>query len=90
MSRDIDIDIQELENFMVALRRFQDVTTDKLRSLETDWSKCDETWQGDSKQIFTEGFIKTKDAVQSSLDVGEEAYEWLSRFHEILIEFERR
>jgi uncharacterized protein YukE len=90
MSKDIDVGIRELEEFIHALRQFQNVTSDSLRSLEADWSKCDETWQGDAKDSFTNGFLQTKDAVQYSLDVGEEACEWLGRFHEIVVDFDSR
>jgi uncharacterized protein YukE len=64
--------------------------TDRLRALETDWAKCDETWQGDAKEQFTNGFERTKDAVDRSLEVGERAVDWLERFHEIVEKFERQ
>jgi WXG100 family type VII secretion target len=90
VARDIDVDITELERFITALRRFQDTTTDRLRALESDWAKCDETWQGDAKEQFTTGFERTKDSVDRSLEVGERAVDWLERFHEIVQDFERQ
>jgi WXG100 family type VII secretion target len=90
VARDIDVDITELERFITVLRKFQDTTTDRLRALESDWAKCDETWQGDAKEQFTKGFEQTKDAVDRSLEVGEEAVDWLERFHEIVKDFERQ
>jgi uncharacterized protein YukE len=90
VARDIDVDITELERFITVLRRFQDTTTTRLRAVESDWAKCDETWQGDAKEQFNDGFERTKDSVTRSLEVGEEAVDWLERFHQIVLDFERR
>ena len=54
------------------------------------WDAPDKTWQGDAKEQFTNGFERTKDAVDRSLEVGERAVDWLERFHEIAEDFERR
>lgn len=84
MSRDIDIDIYELEEFIQALKRFQDQTHDRLKSVETSWGRCDETWKGDAKEEFTRQFENTEKAVQRSLEAGDDAVDWLEKFHEIL------
>jgi uncharacterized protein YukE len=89
MARDIDIDIDELQNFIEVLRDFQESTTDKLKAVESDWARCDESWQGDAKEQFTGGFEETKQSVKNALEAGDEACDWLERFYEIVDEFER-
>jgi uncharacterized protein YukE len=84
MSRDIDVDIDELEKFIEVLNRFQDQTTDKLRGVQTAWNRCDETWQGEAKEDFTKGFEQTEAAVRRALEAGEDAARWLQKFQEIL------
>ncbi|NEP61751.1 MAG: transcription termination factor NusA [Symploca sp. SIO2G7] len=89
MSRDIDIDEQELAKFIDVLSRFQDLTSDKFQAVESAWLKCDESWKGDSKEKFTKDFQETTETVKISLEVGDDALDWLRRFDEILKEFEQ-
>ncbi len=89
MSRDIDIDERELERFIHVLSDFQNLATDKFKAVETSWGKCDDSWQGESKDKFTKDFEKTKDMVNRALDAGDDSLEWLRKFDEILKDFER-
>ncbi|EDZ94561.1 hypothetical protein AmaxDRAFT_2761 [Limnospira maxima CS-328] len=89
MSRDLDIDEQELAKFIAALSDFQDLTTDKFKAVEGTWRKCDDSWKGESKDQFTKDFDQTKDMVQRALEAGDDALEWLRKFDDILKEFEQ-
>ena len=88
MSRDIDVSPAELEKFIQALHRFQDRTDDKLRAVESAWSRCNESWKGEAKESFTRGFEQTESAVKRALAAGEDAVQWLQKFHDILQEME--
>ncbi|NES20134.1 MAG: transcription termination factor NusA [Symploca sp. SIO3E6] len=89
MSRDIDIDEQQLAKFIDVLSSFQDLTSDKFQAVESAWRKCDESWKGDSKEKFTKDFQETTETVKRSLEAGDDALDWLRRFDEILKEFEQ-
>lgn len=89
MAKDIDVDEEQLHRFIEALAAFQQTTVEKLQSVETSWSQCDQTWKGASKDQFTAEFVKTKQAIESALAAGDDAQKWLERFNEIVIEFER-
>lgn len=89
MARDIDVDEQELSNFIHTLAAFQELTTDKFKAVMSDWRKCDESWQGESKEEFTRQFEETQRSVDSTLNAGEDALRWLERFDEIVKDFER-
>ncbi|NER97316.1 MAG: transcription termination factor NusA [Symploca sp. SIO1B1] len=89
MSRDIDIDEQELAKFIDVLSSFQDLTIDKFQAVESAWLTCDESWKGDSKEKFTKDFQETTETVKKSLEVGDDALDWLRRFDEILKDFEQ-
>ena len=88
MARDIDIDIDELERFIHVLQDFQDATSEKFKAVQQDWNRCDESWEGDSKERFTKDFEETCDRVQRTLESGDDALEWLRRYLEILKDFE--
>lgn len=90
MARDIDVDEQELHRFIQTLADFQELTSDKLKAVESAWLKCDESWKGASKKQFTKEFEQTKQAVEDALAAGEDAHRWLERFDEIVREFERQ
>ncbi|MEH2363820.1 WXG100 family type VII secretion target [Nostoc sp.] len=88
MARNIDVDIDELKRFLEVLKDFQEITSDKLSAVQSDWTRCNESWQGDAKNEFTKGFEQTEISIKSALDAGEDACQWLKDFHEILEEFE--
>ncbi|GCL46960.1 WXG100 family type VII secretion target [Microcystis aeruginosa] len=90
MSRDLDIDEQELAKFIDVFSQFQDRIKDKFQSVESSWEKCNESWHGSSKDQFTKEFLETRRTIQESLDAGEDALTWLRRFDEVLKEFERQ
>lgn len=90
MARDIDVNEEELAKFIDVLSDFQELTRDKFKGVEMDWAKCDQSWQGESKDQFTRDFEQTQQRVQSALDAGDDALDWLRRFDEILKEFERQ
>lgn len=89
MSRDIDVDEEQLARFIDALSQFQEVADEKFKAVEADWEKCKESWQGDSKEQFTKDFERTSTSVRETLEAGDEALDWLERFDEIVKEFER-
>lgn len=89
MARDIDVNIDELSRFIDVLGNFQRQVGDEFKELESKWKKCDESWQGESKERFTKEFEETTKTTQSALDAGEDAKKWLDRFLEIVEEFER-
>lgn len=84
MSRDIDVDINELKKFIDVLNRFQDQTTDKLKNVQNAWNRCDETWKGDAKEEFAKGFEATEQSVRRAVEAGEDASLWLQKFYDIL------
>jgi uncharacterized protein YukE len=88
MAKDIDVDIDELSKFIDVLRRFQDLTSDKLGAVQTAWTKCDETWEGKAKQQFSEEYQGTEKSVVKALEMGEDAIKWLERFRDIVQEME--
>lgn len=88
MARDIDVDIDELERFIHVLQDFQDATSEKFKAVQQDWDRCDESWEGESKERFTKDFDDTRDRVQRTLESGDDALEWLRRYLEILKDFE--
>ncbi len=89
MSRDIDVDEQELAEFIQVLSTFQDLTIDKFQAVEAAWKKCEQSWEGESKDQFTKEFEETKDRVERALEAGEDALKWLRDFDEIVKEFEK-
>jgi len=89
MSKDIEVDIKELKSFIDVLKGFQDKATDEFKTLKSDWSKCDETWKGDAKDEFTDGFEETEQALERSIEAGDDSIRWLEKFYEILLEFDR-
>ncbi len=89
MAKDIDVDIDELGNFISVLKQFQDKATDEFKTLRSTWSRCDETWKGDAKEDFTKGFEKTERTLEKTLEAGDDSIRWLGNFHEIVLEFER-
>ena len=89
MAKDLDIDIDELQRFIDVLKDFQESTTDRLRAVEGDWARCDESWQGDAKDQFTSNFEATKQSVKKALEAGDDACKWLENFYQLVDEFER-
>ena len=90
MAKDIDVDEQELYRFIQTLAAFQQLTTDKLKAVESAWTQCNESWKGASKNQFTKEFEQTKQAIEDALAAGEDASRWLERFDEIVREFEHQ
>jgi uncharacterized protein YukE len=89
MSQSLNVNIQDLEKFLNALTIFQDKMHDRFKSLEAGWQTCDESWQGNAKQEFEKEFTQTLSTMNSALQAGDEAIEWLQKFHELVEEFER-
>lgn len=89
MTQDIDIDIDELKEFIDALQYFQYVMSDRFQTVEYDWNRCDESWEGESKKRFTDDFEEMHNQVKRTLTAGEDALEWLKKYYQILEDFER-
>lgn len=88
MARDIDVDIDELERFIHVLQDFQDATSEKFKAVQNDWNRCEESWEGESKERFNKDFDDTRDRVTRILESGDDALEWLRKYLEILKDFE--
>lgn len=89
MARDIDVNIDELRRFIEILGVFQRQVHDEFQELQAKWKKCDESWQGESKERFTKEFEETANSTGIALEAGDDAKKWLERFLEIVEEFER-
>jgi uncharacterized protein YukE len=89
MSKDLNVNIQDLEKFINALTVFQDAMHDRVQTLEARWQTCDDSWQGQAKDRFEKEFTDTLSSMNSSLKAGDEAVDWLRRFHELVEEFEQ-
>ncbi|AFZ52434.1 transcription termination factor NusA [Cyanobacterium aponinum AL20118] len=89
MTQDIDVDIDELKEFIDTLQYFQDVMSDRFQAVEYDWNRCDESWEGESKKRFTSDFEEVYDRTKRTLTAGEDALEWLKKYYQILEDFER-
>jgi WXG100 family type VII secretion target len=86
MSQDICIDIEELERFINVLNKFHEQTHERLGAVRAAWEPCSETWQGQAKEEFAQGYEQTEQSVRRALEAGVDAIQWLSRYHEILQE----
>lgn len=89
MSIDIDVDEKELAEFIEVLSKFETLTKDKLDAVDTAWTKCNESWKGESKDKFTQDFEATKDRVEKALEAGEDSLVWLREYDERIKQFEQ-
>jgi uncharacterized protein YukE len=87
--RDIDVDENELYQFIQVLEAFQSITQDRFRAVSEAWKKVNESWQGESKKQFAGQYELTEQSVDATLKAGKDALMWLERFDEIVKEFER-
>ncbi len=85
---DIDVDIEQLANFIGVFNHFQQEVENRMRTVELAWGQLADSWKGDAATNFKPGFEKTSSAVQNALKDGEEVLDWLRRYHEIIEEFE--
>ncbi|QDZ39888.1 transcription termination factor NusA [Euhalothece natronophila Z-M001] len=86
MSRDIDVDEQELEKFLRILEDFQDFIQEQMKSLERKWEKCDDSWQGESKERFSKEFTQTLDDLKTAAKNGDDALEYIEKFYQVVKE----
>jgi uncharacterized protein YukE len=85
---DINVDEEQLHKFIEVLSQFQDEIRDKMRVVSDAYARCLESWKGESASQFQKEFEETKQAVETAIQVGNEALDWLWRFDEIVREFE--
>lgn len=91
MPKEIDVDIPELERFIQVVDEFHQEIEEKFKSVQAAWERCDESWQGISKERFTRDFEQTQDAVNRAISAGEIASDqFLAHFQSIVNEFEDR
>ncbi|AFY38210.1 transcription termination factor NusA [[Leptolyngbya] sp. PCC 7376] len=89
MSRDLDLDLDELKRFIDVVDQFHQVIGEKFESVQTAWDQCNESWQGASKKRFTKDFEQTQDSVERAINAGQTASEvFLDVFESIVEEFE--
>lgn len=89
MPRDLDLDLEELKKFIAIVDQFHQTIEQKFESVQTAWDKCDESWQGASKDRFTKEFTQTQEAVARAINAGKTASEvFLDVFERIVEEFE--
>lgn len=88
MASDIDVNEEELHRFIEILSSFQDQIREKMTSVESAYARCGESWKGVSAAQFRKEFDDTKGTVNTAIEVGGEALDWLRRFHTIVREFE--
>lgn len=86
MSRDIDVDEQELEKFVRILEDFQDFIQEQMKTLEQEWEQCDDSWQGESKQRFSKEFTQTLDDLKTAAKNGDDALEYIEKFYQVVKE----
>ncbi|EKD10328.1 WXG100 family type VII secretion target [Limnospira platensis] len=89
MPKKIDVDLEELEKFIQVVDEFHQEIEEKFKSVQKAWDRCDESWQGISKERFTRDFEQTQDAVNRAINAGEIASDqFLAHFQSIVNEFE--
>ena len=86
MARDIDVDAQDLQAFISALRDFQEHVNNKHKGLDEAWQKLEESWKGGRKDTFSKEFEETMMDVTNNLKQGEEALEWLLKYQQAVQE----
>lgn len=82
MSVDIRVDPEILDEFASALAQFQDTLEGELQSLQSEWSRCSETFSGRQKDEFAQNFDMTCQSISQSVEVGREAAQQLKRYQE--------
>jgi uncharacterized protein YukE len=86
MSVDIHVDPEILAEFARALENFQDGLEDELQSLNSEWSRCSETFMGRKKDEFAQEFDTTRDSIAKAVEAGREAAQQLHRYQEAVRE----
>lgn len=86
MARDIDVDAQDLQAFIIALCDFQERIDQKHKDLDKSWQKLDESWKGGRKDTFSKEFEETMMDVAKNLKQGGEALEWLLKYQQAVQE----
>lgn len=82
MSADIRVDPEVLEAFAQALARFQDTLEQELQSLNSEWSRCSETFIGRQKDDFAQNFDTTRQSIAQAVESGRDAAEQLNRYQQ--------
>jgi WXG100 family type VII secretion target len=82
MSVDIRVDPEVLAEFARALANFQDTLEQELQSLNSEWSRCSETFIGRQRDEFAQNFDSTRQAIAQAVEAGREAAEKLNRYQE--------
>lgn len=85
--RDIDVDEEQLEQFIQVLDKFQQLTRDQFEAVSVAWTNFDESYQSTQKEEFKKQFEATQSSIDYTLNTGEDALSWLRRFHDIVREF---
>lgn len=82
MAKDIDVDEQDLREFIAALRSFQDRISDKFKTLDRSWQQLDDSWKGPRKERFSKDFEGTLLEIKNNLKHGDETLEWLLKYQQ--------
>jgi WXG100 family type VII secretion target len=82
MSVDIRVDPDILEDFANALAQFQDTLEGELQSLNSEWSRCSETFIGKQKDEFAANFDTTCQSITQAVEVGRNAADQLKRYQD--------
>lgn len=85
---DIDVDGDQLQNFIRVFEQFQQDINTRMMSVEAAWVRCRESWRGATADQFTKGYEQTAATVGSAQKDGDEALDWLRRYYEIVREFD--
>jgi uncharacterized protein YukE len=79
---DIHVDPDVLSDFARALSNFQDTLEQELQSLNSEWSRCSESFTGRKRDEFEENFDSTCKSIAQTLEDGQEAVYKLHRYQE--------
>jgi WXG100 family type VII secretion target len=82
MSGNINVDPEILEEFANSLAQFQDTLEAELQSLNSEWSRCSETFSGKQKDAFAENFDITCQVITQAVETGRNAAEQLKRYQD--------
>jgi WXG100 family type VII secretion target len=79
---DIDVDPDVLADFARALENFQNDLEQELQSLNSEWSRCTETFKGSKKEAFEQEFDQTRRSIEVAVESGREAAKQLDKYQE--------
>lgn len=86
---DIDVDPDQLINFIRTFEHFQQDMQTRMRSVHVAWSACHESWRGATANEFTKEFEEIVVTLENAQTSGDKALHWLQRYYEIVSEFDK-